>query len=483
MHPRKGSDYDHNQRRSRSNVFKVATALWHGMWKNHRSRIEDKQSPVVSDTSKNHGTQNVSRRRLEEQPTNTALYQWLSMGDWGTRSSKQVAVAKRMDQVAHQVASQVVMCAGDNFYEYGVSGPPRGSAPFVLGGKSPSEASINTMMRKLKPDDLWNSCYFDVYRNSKLEYLSKLPFYLALGNHDYRGVPDAQIAFTYTDPTKLWRMPKNYYATRLPGSQNRVALIVIDTVVLSKPSKERWKHKRWIIQELQRCQDAHCIIVMGHYPLHSKGAHCGKDLNVTNKNSNGDDDALNNAMPPSYNSNIKIKDQVSKPNTIKRWLIDVFLKFNVDLYVNGHNHNLEYCGIQEATIGSNSAQREPRVLHCITTGSAAKRSSPPRDGCLFPLANLYHLVMPTGTGNAHAAGPSATLTNSASFVAPIFEYGFVAHALHEDCMLHTFHYMYNGDSNNESWKRSVVRTPLTIKKPVRRPADGNSGADQGHRII
>lgn len=448
----------HN-RRSKSGVFKVATSLWHNMWKHNRSRIERQHDAVRADR----GFGTASKRQLTKQPDESpAMYQWLSMGDWGMRSFKQVAVAKQMDEVAHHAGAQAVLCAGDNFYEYGVSGPPRDSAAFVLSSKSSVDASsINSMMRKLKPDDLWSTCYFEVYRNAKLKALHSLPFYLALGNHDYRGVPDAQIAFTYTDATKLWRMPKNYYATRLPGSQNRVALVVIDTVVLSKPSKERWAHKRWIVQELQRCQDAHCIIVMGHYPLHSKGAHCGRDLNVTEKNSNGEDDALNNAMTmaSTQNTNIRTKDQVSKPRTIKRWLIDVFLKYNVDVYINGHNHNLEYCGIQEPT--NDELRHAPRVLHCITTGSAAKRSHPPSDACSFPLANLYQLVMPGTNNRAESAGVYST--NRASFVAPIFEHGFVSHALHDDCMVHTFHYMHDG--NSQAWKKAVVRTQLTTKKP------------------
>jgi Calcineurin-like phosphoesterase len=300
-------------------------------------------------------------------------------------------------------------------------------------------------MRKWKADDQWLMTYHDVYRSrdkdKDLEYLRNMPFLLCLGNHDYRlpASPDMQVGFTYLDRSHLWLMPKRYFYYRLSPSTpgHDVAVVVIDTTMLCVRGDERKAHKRWIVETLRKCQDAKCIVVMGHFPIHSDGAHCGYDLNADSYNGEKEVSTnFDNGTTDDAFRNFKRMTHVSRPKTVKRWLIEACMNHNVDLYVNGHNHNLEYCAVKSGE----------RVLHCVTTGAASKMYKPSGNH--------------TCRQNIDATGEYRIARSEETFSKPLFAYGFVKHELQGDHLVHTYHYVY---PKSTTWQSATLKTALVPK--------------------
>src|ERR1700692_2120748 len=104
---------------------------------------------------------------------------FLVVGDWGRQGTNhQRDVAVQMGKAAAALGSRCVVSVGDNFYEDGVASTA---------------------------DPQWHSSFEEIYAAPSLQ----IPWYVALGNHDYRGVPQAQI--DYAKSSMRWRMPSRYY--------------------------------------------------------------------------------------------------------------------------------------------------------------------------------------------------------------------------------------------------------------------------------
>src|SRR5574341_1365764 len=105
---------------------------------------------------------------------------FIAMGDWGTGSPAQRQVAELMNAKAGRDSLHFVLLLGDNFYEKGV-------------------ASVD--------DPQWQKKFERMY---DLPFLN-VPFFAALGNHDYKkaGSPDAQVE--YSKRHTKWKMPARFY--------------------------------------------------------------------------------------------------------------------------------------------------------------------------------------------------------------------------------------------------------------------------------
>jgi tartrate-resistant acid phosphatase type 5 len=123
---------------------------------------------------------------------------FLVIGDWGRDGAgHQRAVAHEMGKTSDQLAARCVISVGDNFYENGVQSTS---------------------------DPQWLSSFEAVYSARSLQ----IPWYVALGNHDYRGLPQAQI--DYSKISARWRMPGRYY--KVAGGEfgaPQLDLFIIDT--------------------------------------------------------------------------------------------------------------------------------------------------------------------------------------------------------------------------------------------------------------
>lgn len=105
---------------------------------------------------------------------------FLVVGDWGRYASvPQVAVAHQMARAADAIDAKFIISTGDNFYPNGV-------------------ASVD--------DPQWQQSFEQVYT----DFVLHNDWFVVLGNHDYRGNPQAEI--DYTQRSRRWHMPARYYS-------------------------------------------------------------------------------------------------------------------------------------------------------------------------------------------------------------------------------------------------------------------------------
>jgi tartrate-resistant acid phosphatase type 5 len=167
---------------------------------------------------------------------------------------------------------------------------------------------------KSAQDPQWKTSFEDIYTHPALQ----TPWYVALGNHDYRGVPQAQIDYAALSPR--WKMPSRYY--KLAGADlgaPHVDIFVID----SSPLVHRYSDKveapiahnvgaqdvdaqlAWLDRELAASQ-APWKLVTGHHTIRSGGS------------GHGDTPELVALVKP------------------------LLEKHGVQAYINGHDHDLQH---------------------------------------------------------------------------------------------------------------------------------------------
>ena len=180
---------------------------------------------------------------------------FLAVGDWGRDgASHQRDVAARMGERAAADGAAFVVSVGDNFYEDGV---------------------------QTVHDAQWRTSFEEVYTAPSLAK----PWYVALGNHDYRGVPQAQVDYTAASPR--WNMPARYFRQSIRSSDGQsVDLFVLDTSPMVKRYDSGREHDalrlnvesqdvpaqlRWLDAALAASR-AEWKIVAGHHPVFSGGS-------------------------------------------------------------------------------------------------------------------------------------------------------------------------------------------------------------------
>ena len=185
----------------------------------------------------------------------------VAFGDFGNGSEAQMALGKTLAAYHATRRFDLGITLGDNFYSVGMESPS---------------------------DPRWQTQWEQVYGGLGI------PFYAALGNHDW-GHPDSPAAeILYSAQTKTWRMPSSYYSF----TAGPVQFFALDTqsVALSE------RQLRWLDTELSRSQ-ARWKVVYGHHPIYSGG--------------NYED----------------------RPDLISKLL--PLLRDRVDAYICGHDHNLQ----------------------------------------------------------------------------------------------------------------------------------------------
>ncbi len=279
---------------------------------------------------------------------------FLVVGDWGRNGTNhQREVAVQMGRTAAVTGGRCVVSVGDNFYQNGVQ-----------------SAS----------DPQWRSSYEDIYSARSLQ----VPWYVALGNHDYRGVPQAQIDYAKTSPR--WRMPSRYY--KVPGSDMgapHLDLFVIDTspmvhqyrdnvhsaIAENVANQDVGAQLRWLDEQLGQSTAAWKLVI-GHHTIYSGGSGHG-----------------------------------DTPET--RDLVEPLLRIHrVQAYINGHDHDLQhirrggvdyiccgagsevrpvqpvegtrFCRAQSGFAAMRSEAQQLSVEFRDFTGASLYRSSIPRDG-------------------------------------------------------------------------------------------------------
>lgn len=235
--------------------------------------------------------------------------QFIAAGDFGTGGLGQRAVAFGMSGKSRVDPVEFVLLLGDNFYEDGVE-------------------SVN--------DEQFQSKFEDMYNSSSLQ----IPFYAVLGNHDYRGNPEAQVQ--YTGASKRWKMPARYYTFTQPiDDSTEVQFLALDTNPIAAGDPQATEQIAWLKSELDKSH-ARWKIVFGHHPLYS-GGHHGND----------------------------------QETLIMRARLEPILEPAIDLYLCGHDHDQQLIKPLD------------KRLHYIISGAGAKcRDVEWKDDTIYAGTNL-----------------------------------------------------------------------------------------------
>jgi len=202
-------------------------------------------------TEKTNSTaQTVSEK--EENGKREKGLQFSVLGDWGWNGRRnQTEVAKIM---AAKGVGGFIISAGDNFQVVGV---------------------------RSVQDPLWMINYENVFSDPALE----CEWYVALGNHDYKGEVQAEI--DYSKISRRWNMPSRYFAVHKKiNDTTAVDFYIIDTSPFQTAYYRTDEHKvvgqdtarqmRWIDSCLTNSKSRWKIVV-GHHPVYSSGSAHGKE--------------------------------------------------------------------------------------------------------------------------------------------------------------------------------------------------------------
>lgn len=218
---------------------------------------------------------------------------FIVMGDWGRfGEDHQIPVAKQMGITATAINRDFIISTGDNFYPVGVAS---------------------------EYDPQWKSSFEDIYTDFSLHW----NWYPVLGNHDYAGNPDAQVA--YTKISRRWNMPARYYSKTfdINGDKNQQVLIAfIDTNPLIPEfyknegygknviSQDTIAQKKWLIKTLTDApKTVKWKLVVGHHPL--------------------------------FTATLKRRESYDT-KAVRKSLKPLFDKYEVDAYIAGHDHDLQH---------------------------------------------------------------------------------------------------------------------------------------------
>ena len=213
-------------------------------------QIDDSNSPETSEAEVQESKSEkdiLEGLTIEEDATH-----FFVLGDWGRNGYEhQKDVADMMQKTALVLEPEFIVSTGDNFYPNGI-------------------ASVS--------DPYWKTSFEDIYDGN----LMFVPWYVALGNHDYRGNAEAQIA--YSDISRRWTMPSRYYTVDklLEDDQTKLKLIVIDTNPFEDDYYGESKYADavsgqdttaqlvWLENELSNTS-SEWTIVIGHHPFYTSG--------------------------------------------------------------------------------------------------------------------------------------------------------------------------------------------------------------------
>jgi tartrate-resistant acid phosphatase type 5 len=231
---------------------------------------------------------------------------FLIFGDWGRDGQfHQTDVATQMGLAAEARKCRLIISVGDNFYDKGV---------------------------QTATDSQWKSSFEEIYTASSLA----VPWYVILGNHDYKGRPEAQLDYAKTHPN--WKMPARYFSALEPITKTEnVEFFFIDT----SPFVEEYRTKEgmrdqivsqntnaqvaWLDQALSNSK-ATWKIVIGHHPIFSGGSEHG-----------------------------------DQPELIRE-INPLLEKHGVPAYFNGHDHDLQHIvrgSVEYFNTGAGSKVRPP----------------------------------------------------------------------------------------------------------------------------
>ena len=252
---------------------------------------------------------------------------FIAMGDTGKGNADQRKVAIAIRDLCAAKGCDFVVLLGDNIYDSGVT--------------STTDAQWQTKFEQP---------YMDV----------NLPFYVALGNHDYGGklIVDApgigneweqgKTEVDYTQVSTKWHMPATHYTFTM----NHVGFIMLDTNSIMWDDKTYGDQAAWLPTAMMEVQGKDWVFVAGHHPYRSNGVHGNA----------GNYDAPEFAGIPIPNP-IPITDG----KNVKTFLENNICGLGAKVYFSGHDHSRQWldeptalCGMQMIVTGAGASTTEIR---------------------------------------------------------------------------------------------------------------------------
>lgn len=242
------------------------------------------QTPFEYEKSTGYSGSDIPGLKYEEDS-----FSFLVLGDFGRVGDYyQKDVAREMGNAMIVLEAEFVVSVGDNFYPNGVASTQ---------------------------DHHWKSSFEEIYTNPALY----ADWYVALGNHDYRGNVQAQIDYTHI--SRRWNMPARYFSKTFElDNDEKLLLVVMDTNPFiegyhGNPEKYGDLDKQdinaqmnWLKETLNtNDKSIKWKIVVGHHPLYSGG---------------------------------KRKESVDT-KSFEAKFADLFDQYKVDAYICGHEHDLQ----------------------------------------------------------------------------------------------------------------------------------------------
>lgn len=231
-------------------------------------------------------------------------FTFVVIGDWGRNGNEdQMKSVNALANVVEESDAEFVVSTGDNFYPVGVQ-------------------SID--------DIQWINSFETPYKAHPLH----IPWYVILGNHDYRGNVQAQI--DYMKRSRRWNMPARYYTKKHlledATPKTEVQLFYIDTNPFIEDyqahneeynvkGQDTKKQLQWLENELKK-STAKWKFVVGHHHIYSGGKRKGEQKELV------------------------------------QHIVPLLKKYNVTAYLNGHEHDLQHI--------------ERDGLHFITSGAGSE---------------------------------------------------------------------------------------------------------------
>lgn len=240
------------------------------------------------------------------------VVRFIAVGDTGTGDEGEFRTGAAMAKTCAKRGCDFVIMLGDNIYEDGVETPD---------------------------DPEWGPKFEEPFRDVDV------PFYVALGNHDYGGevlgerVPGVgnewergvyQIEYART--SKKYVLPAPFYTVRW----GNVGLIALDTNSLLYGHKDFGDQRVWYPRALAALSDARWKIAFGHHPYRSNGVHGNA----------GDYDLIQ-----VRNKEVRIPIKTLDGTRVRRFF-DQELCGTVDIYFSGHDHNLQWLDAPDALCGT-----------------------------------------------------------------------------------------------------------------------------------
>lgn len=155
-------------------------------------------------------------------------------------------------------------------------------------------------------DPEWAIRFEQMYDRNVLNF----PFYATLGNHDYeKDEWKVQLEYPKAHPESRFKLYSQWYRIGLPVKDPLITILMLDSNK-TLLGDEKWnEQKRWLHEQLSSPKRTKWTIAVAHHPLWSNGSH-------------GDNGVLQKEWGP------------------------IFSEFGLDLYVCGHDHDLQHLQIE-----------------------------------------------------------------------------------------------------------------------------------------